>query len=366
MVGMRRLLSVQLLLSTTWLFAVLLVPVKGQTNHLSKAQIEIVDHDSLVPLRSTLFQHEKLTFGQFLARIQGMKPSTNSVMAQFLQFSALKAPCSDPGGVTPTIDQVAQQLMGLGLNTLLDVTELLEILYEKPTFALFYHATDAYVSPYSKYIKMVDDRFRHYRPAFLDATEEPQPQHVTIWEKNLKLGKDILWRIVKLQEEDRMTHLYTQMQQDADDELLRGLSIPENLIEKYYSTGLALSSTGFYKPSMVQGGKPYPHLNIFKTMENAWNDAKTRRTLFEKGFTSAADLSTWAENLGDYKKIEPQPPYQWSVLNMVQFNHPVAGRHVLADLVQCELLLMLLLEETLFAEQLLPAVRNVDFCRQFR
>ncbi|KAK6221225.1 hypothetical protein QIS74_04793 [Colletotrichum tabaci] len=224
----------------------------------------------------------KFTFGQFQARIQGINWDPKRMLPEDVdKYNSLKAPWSNPDGKTPTIHEVAEQLMELGFNKQLVVAEFdptltNERFHETPKkkskYPSLYDAADPYRSPYSYFIERVEDQFQSYRA-------RGGRQHAAILKKNNDLGREILNCIVTLRREDVMKHLYTQMQDDLDDDLRRGLNIPKNLIVAKLE-----------EPSLVQGGKPYPKLYIDRTMDNAWNDAATRERLEAKGFKSVDQL----------------------------------------------------------------------------
>ncbi|OBR12844.1 hypothetical protein CH63R_05140 [Colletotrichum higginsianum IMI 349063] len=266
----------------------------------------------------------KFTFGQFQARIQGINWDPKRMLPEDVEkYNSLKAPWSNPDGKTPTIHEVAEQLMELGFNEQLVVAEFdptltkerfleapkKEAPKKKAKHPSLYVAADPYRSPYSYYIERVEEQFQSYRA-------RGGRKHAAILKKNNDLGREILECIVTLRREDVMKQLYTQMQDDLDDDLRRGLEIPKNLI---------VARLG--EPSLVPGGKPYPKLYIDQTMDNAWNDAATRERLEAKGFKSVDQLVDWAKKLGNPAETLPQ---RWTKSNLSHFRAAKTWRWALA------------------------------------
>ncbi|TQN63668.1 hypothetical protein CSHISOI_11748, partial [Colletotrichum shisoi] len=231
----------------------------------------------------------KFTFGQFQARILGIDPK-NMPPEDAEKYNSLKAPWSDPDGRTPTIHDVTQRLMEVGLNQRFLVTEFDPTLQRQRfhrtmgglgRYPPLYDPADPFRTPYSYLIDRIEAQFQKYRA-------EAGPQHAAVLKKNNDLGLEILRCVVTLRKEDTMKHVFAQMQRDVDDELRPGLSIPLELI-----------SVNLEEPSQVPGGKMYPKVRVGITMQNAWNDRATREQLQRKGFTDVEQLYSWANDIGD-------------------------------------------------------------------
>ncbi|KAI8235447.1 hypothetical protein K4K55_004256 [Colletotrichum sp. SAR 10_96] len=274
--------------------------------------------------------NNKLTYGQFQARVEGLEWA-KMLPEDKAKYEQLKAPWSDVDGKTPTTYQCVDQLMEMGLNKQLKVTEFDTTLDNKRFSADYkpkrggnpslYNKDDPFNSAYSYFSERVEKQFQDFR-------SKDDPKFKAVIEKNNNLGKELLESITTLRAEDKLNHMYKQLQDGVADEKRKGLGIPKDKI--------VVESNA---PSKVQNGKPYQNINIAQTMANAWADTKTREELQAKGFKNADDLANWANDLGNPDKTQPQ---DWSELNKSHFRSAktwnsglVKSKMTVAELSKC-------------------------------
>ncbi|KAF4922467.1 hypothetical protein CGCVW01_v005240 [Colletotrichum viniferum] len=152
--------------------------------------------------------NNKLTYGQFQARIEGLEWA-KMLPQDKAKYEQLKAPWSDVDGKTPTTYQCADQLMEMGLNKQLEVTEFDTTLENKRFSAdcklkrggnpSLYNKDDPFNWAYSYFSERVEKQFQDFR-------SKDDPKFIAVIEKNNNLGKELLESITTLRAEDKLKH----------------------------------------------------------------------------------------------------------------------------------------------------------------
>ncbi|KAM0323765.1 hypothetical protein ACHAQA_008702 [Verticillium albo-atrum] len=244
----------------------------------------------------------QFTYAEFMARIEGDHKDDR----RFAKYKDLKAPFSDPGGRTPTIEECDKQLKAVLKDKIKSVNvEAIDDKLIKSAFAPpktpkkpgnLYDKDDKYNSPYAYLIDRTEGYFQALRIKYKDDADK-----TVIINRYRDSGNEYLERSATLRFEASKMHLYKQLKDDrTTDPKNLGLNLKDNQIVTILDDEKVEDASGpKIRKSAVAGGPDWINVNIQRTMENAWKDKETKAALRERGFKGATGLKKWADNLGN-------------------------------------------------------------------